>query len=215
MPTREKTSALHNLAVFCADIGSIKKGNFGWAASIPGDIEIAGEDIKDFAEHVSAQIRAGSKVAIGFECPLYVPMRSDPREVNSARSGEGNRSWSAGAGTGALATGLVEVLWVLNNVKERLGGSSRVVVEWNEFLDSDAVFMWEAFVTSSAKGPDHSHDARIAVTQFLRSLPDPWSRNAIHERDVLSLLGAAALRSGWSNNVDILSKPCLVIKAVV
>ena len=175
---------------------------------------ISGSDIEHLAQNVVAQIREKCKVAIGFECPLFVPVRKDPQDVNAARSGESNRSWSAGAGTGDLATGLVELLWVMNKVNEGLGHPPEIAVRWNDFLGSDAVFIWEPFVTSTAKGNDHRHDARIAITHFLRSLPVPWSKNAIQESNVLSLLGAAALRAGWTKNVDILSEPCLVRKAV-
>lgn len=90
MSTRDKTPTLHNLAVFCADIGSIKKGNFGWAASLPGDLDIIeGKDIKKFAEYISTQIRAGSKVAIGFECPLYVPNEKRPPRGKQRKIGGG------------------------------------------------------------------------------------------------------------------------------
>ena len=106
---------MENLAIFCADVGSIKAKKFGWAASIPPSNDlIQGESIEDFADLICDGIKKDYRIAVGFECPLFVPMRENPVFVNSSRKGEGNRSWSAGAGTGALATGLVEVLWVLN-----------------------------------------------------------------------------------------------------
>lgn len=204
---------MEHLAVICADVGSIKAKKFGWAASLPDGAEFSGTEITDFAKTIAQQLQHGNKVALGFECPLFVPIRDNPVEVNGARSGEGNRPWSAGAGTGALATGIVEVLWVMNEVTRYLGQSPTATVEWNEFLHSDSVFLWEAFVTSSAKGAAHEEDAEIAVKQFVQSLPNPLLHNAVEEKSVLSLVGAAALRSGWSNSQSILEKPCLVIKA--
>ncbi|MBC8555999.1 hypothetical protein [Desulfobacula sp.] len=202
-----------NLAIFCADVGSIKKNKFGWAAVLSDDEELSGTDIREFAKEIVKQIEKNTKVAIGFECPLFVPVRSNPVFVNSVRNGEGNRSWSAGAGTGALATGLVEVLWVFNEISRILGKKPQAVFQWPKFLDSESIFLWEAFVTSTAKGAGHTHDALSAVTQFKNSLPDPMRINAIEETDVFSLVGAAALRAGWSYDTSILSEQCLVIKA--
>ena len=205
---------MENLAIFCADVGSIKNKKFGWAASLPGQSNISGTSIEDFAELISKEIRAARKVAVGFECPLFVPVRSNALRVNSARMGEGNRPWSAGAGTGALATGLVEVLWVMNEVSRHLGRVQKAVFNWSEFLVTpNSVFLWEAFVSAIAKGAGHGEDAEIAVSCFEGALPEPWSANAIQEDSVLSLVGAAALRANWSDNVNIISKPCLVIKA--
>lgn len=204
---------MENLTLFCADVGSIKQKKFGWAAYLPDGSEAKGNQIDEFAERISEQIQAQAKVAVGFECPLFVPMRKDPVVVNSARDGEGNRSWSAGAGTGALATGLVEVLWVMNRVTEILGSPPLASVSWDNFSDSNCVFIWEAFVSSSAKGSDHWHDAQIAISHFRAALPNPETSNAIHEKEVFSLVGAAALRAGWATDINILSQPCLVIKA--
>lgn len=202
-----------NLAIFCADVGSIKQKKFGWAAVLSDGNEVSGTKIEEFANEIAKQINNKTKVAIGFECPLFVPVRSDPVEVNSARKGEGNRSWSAGAGTGAFATGLVEVLWVMNEISRILGKKPKAAFQWPNFLESESVFLWEAFVTSSAKGVGHAQDALNAVTHFKDSLPDPTTANAIKEADVFSLVGAAALRAGWANDIAVLSEQCLVIKA--
>lgn len=43
-------------------------------------------------------------------------MSKNPVELTSSRQGEGSRAWSAGAGCGALATGLTETLWVLEYI---------------------------------------------------------------------------------------------------
>lgn len=204
---------MDNLSVFCADVGSIKAKKFGWAARLSDGRSLLGQDIEEFAGSIADEIKRARKVALGFECPLFVPMRDDPVLVNGARKGEGNRSWSAGAGTGALATGLVEILWVMNRVKHILGQPPIAEVDWARFLSTDSVFLWEAFVSSKAKGGGHSDDANIAIQHFLAALPDPSVKSAIEEEPILSLVGAAALRAGWCDDVSILSQQCTVIKA--
>ena len=205
---------MDNLAIFCADVGSIKAGKFGWAASLPGESSLLkGRCIEEFSSSITSSISENHKVALGFECPLFVPMRNSAELVNSARKGEGNRSWSAGAGTGALATGLVEALWVFNRVTELLGRPQRAEVSWEAFRSSDSLFLWEAFVSSSAKGISHEDDAVIAIEHFKASLPNIETASAIDETNVLSLIGAAALRAGWSDDIGLLSEPCVVIKA--
>lgn len=206
--------SINNLSVFCADVGSIRNNKFGWAANLAsGNSLIKGSSITEFADLIASEISADKRVAIGFECPLFVPVRNDPVQVNSARSGEGNRSWSAGAGTGALATGIVEVLWVMNSVNDILGHPPKASFNWNDFISQPSILLWEAFVTAQAKGTDHAEDAVIAVNSFLSSLPKPEAHNAIQEESVLSLVGACALRAGWSDSIAALSQPCIVIKA--
>lgn len=70
---------MENLAIFCADVGSIKAKSFGWAAVLPDSEEhILGTDIEEFTSHICQSIKLKHKVALGFECPLFVPMRSEP-----------------------------------------------------------------------------------------------------------------------------------------
>ena len=137
-----ESANINNLSVFCADIGSIKANKFGWAAVLASEESISGTSIVEFAARIADEILSNKKVAIGFECPLFVPVRSDPVRVNAARDGEGNRSWSAGAGTGALATGLVEVLWVMNRLNELLPTPPKPQFDWSNFLETDSVFLW-------------------------------------------------------------------------
>ena len=204
---------MKELTVFCADVGSIKQKKFGWAASYADGRDVSGDSIEEFAKGISEQIRLSRKVAVGFECPLFIPVRKDPRAVNSARNGEGNRSWSAGSGTSALTTGLAEVLWVMNDLSRLLGYRPKASFSWTEFLKTESVFLWEAFVSSLAKGSDHANDAQIAVSHFKESMPDPELCNAIKESEIFSLVGAAALRAGWASDINVVSEQCLVIKA--
>lgn len=198
-------------AAFCADIGSIPANKFGWASSIYGKLE-TGRDIEILAQEIAKAINVGCKVSIGFEYPLFVPVREIPKMVAAARRGEGNRSWSAGPGTGALATGLVESIWVMKKVKSILGYAPKPTFDWADFKQTNSVFLWEAFVTSSAKGGDHCHDAEIALRKFLDCTKNPICASAINEPSVMSLIGACAIRAGWTKDVSILWKACLVIK---
>ena len=200
--------------IFCADIGSVKAGRFGWYGVGPDGSPVPGSRIEELASAVAEKITSGAKVALGFECPLYVPLRDDPMLLTKARTGEGNRSWSAGAGCGALATGLVEVTWLLEQIRTNTPKSTTAFLDWKAFESSDGgLFLWEAFVSGKAKGSGHAHDAEIAVQKFQAALPHPELANAISEQSVLSLIGASMMRSGWSADVQHLSEPCLVIKA--
>jgi hypothetical protein len=206
-----------DLTVCCADIGSVKNGNFGWALrDYPEPLREVPEraSISEFAEAIEERLRAGRSVALGFECPLFVPFREQPDELTSARRGEGNRAWSAGAGASSLVTGLVETAWLLAHIRESLTPVPKLTMSWDEFTEVPvALFLWEAFVSRDAKAGSHHGDAGVAVESFCNALPDPSQDNMIDEKSVFSLIGAAALRGGWDVPEEVLSAPCIVVAA--
>ncbi|MFX0199654.1 MAG: hypothetical protein ACFFCW_26320 [Candidatus Hodarchaeota archaeon] len=201
--------------IFCADVGSIKTGRFGWAAALrPGAELESGSDISALCSRVAYCLEHGQKVALGFECPLFVPVPRNPHDLTRARSGEGNRPWSAGAGAAVLATGLTETVWILSKVRSSLSTPPPAFLSWAEFQQStNGLFLWEAFVTASAKGESHHGDAGIAVETFVSCMPDLEGANAVREDIVYSLIGAALLRSGWRSDLKLLSQACVVIRA--
>jgi hypothetical protein len=94
-----------NVAV--VDIGR-PGANFGWA--MVGNITAEGTDIDVCVETLAAALRNGP-LALGFEAPMFIPIRTDPKRLTAARSGEVGkgmavRPFSAGAGAAALVTGL-------------------------------------------------------------------------------------------------------------
>lgn len=129
--------------------------------------------------------------------------------------GEGSRAWSAGAGCGALATGIVQVTWLLREIQRKTTSSVPAFLSWPAFIESTAgLYLWEAFVTGGAKRGSHLADAKAGVEAFIAGLPDPTLVNAVTcVSDVQSLVGAAMLRTGWTTSPRILQEPCLVVRA--
>jgi hypothetical protein len=122
-----------------------------------------------------------------------------------------------------LTTGVVQVPWLLERVGASAAGQ-HAHLDWEKFADAGAgLFLWEAFVTGGAKAweadavgdeGEHEFDARLGAETFFAALPDPRDANAVvPSGGVISLIGAAILRSGWSPDLSLLSEPCLVIKA--
>jgi len=199
-----------NLTIVCADIGSVARGNFGWSSSAGKQ----GTTPSGLAEFVSNELNDHRPVALGFECPLFVPLMQDERFLTNARPGEGSRPWCAGAGCGALATGIVQVAWVLKAIRLALKTEKSGYLEWEQFSAAKSgLFIWEAFVTGMAKQESHIDDAAHAVKAFAKALPYPMDINAvICNSETHSLVGAAMLRTGWSSNINILSSSCLVVR---
>jgi hypothetical protein len=212
------------LSIFCADVGSVSGERFGWWGS--PELDGTEEDFKSmptFADSLAADLRQGVPVALGFECPLFIPARDAPEDLLTAiqgNPGEGDRPFSSGAGATALVAGLAQALWVFRQLRQRLAHKPRVTFNWQEFKSCGGLFVWEAFVTRRAG--DHGHvvegvtnthveDAKSAVNAFQRALPDPTKSNIMDEPRVFSLAAAALLRAGWGIHPALLAEPCLVI----
>lgn len=203
-----------DLSIYCADVGSESRGRFGWASARASRVVRAGDKLEGLSQAVASDLNRGIPVALGFECPLFIPITPHAADLTRARIGEGSRAWCAGAGAGALATGLGQVVWVLQRVAELVKAPRFATLDWREFThEKRGLFLWEAFVTGVAKGNLHVDDAGIGALAFERVLPDPMGASAIQSDEVHSLAGAALLRSGWSDQLDLLATPCTVIRA--
>ncbi len=212
------------LAVACADIGSILNRNFGWGF-VCGGQQRSGEKIDELVDEVVTSLASGVKVALGFECPLWVPVPDDPFKLTAGRVVDGNKPWSAGAGASALAAGLTETAWILREIRRKLKGRGLSLppayLDWQNFNGAHSgIFLWEAFVTGGAKAVhvdsdmgEHAADALIACKEFTARLPNPAAKICSEpKQSVRSLIGAAMLWSGWSEDLTLLGAKSLVVK---
>ena len=185
----------------------------------------SGDSIHELVHEVVACLTAGHKVALGFECPLWVPVPQDPKGLTAGRAVDGNKPWSAAAGTSALAAGLTETAWILREIRRRLTDEGisppSAFLDWLEFANANTgLFLWEAFVTGDAKAANldastnaHAADAMIACKEFLAHLPDLASKGYSEpSHPIRSLIGAALLWSDWSRDLSLLRNKCLVVK---
>ena len=155
----------------------------------------------------------GDKVALGFECPLWIPIRSSADDLTKARRGE-TRSWSANAGAASLATGLAQVPWILHKIHEQ-APDSKAFLDWESYQESDhGLFIWEAFVSNKKTATPHTEDAKAAASAFVKALPSPGTDITLPgESQCRSLIGAALLWAEWSSDQSLLHQRCMVIKA--
>ena len=79
---------MDHVTAFCADIGSVAKGNFGWFGLDVRGQELGGDDIRELVTSVAERLGASEPVCLGFECPLFLPVDEDPAKLTSARIGD-------------------------------------------------------------------------------------------------------------------------------
>jgi hypothetical protein len=208
------------------DVGSVRrKGGFSWATP---DEHIYGDDDPPRLGCLLVEaLNSVRRVALAFECPLAVPIPSvlgeSWTELGRARRGEGNRSWSAGAGTGALATGLVQVAWLCRYLAEHCHAAPRVTTQLDYFAAAKAdLLIAEAMVTSEGKPEpvnrlqDHA-DAVAAAKRLQEMLTrpggEPGSDVSCAPHVALNLAAAAAMHAGMNIDESELRKDITVAKA--
>ncbi len=197
--------------VWVADIGSIQRQRFGWCRN-DRIISRTGTDIAEFAEGIAKDLSDNQSVAVGFECPLFVPIADSPQHLTKARHGEGNRPWCAGAGSGALTIGLTECVWVFEKINALVGVVVHPTFDWQAFAQGRAnLFIWEAMVSRAAKGKSHSDDAEIAAQSFWQHYPAIGGASSVTATRPYSLVGAGLLRGHLSTDLQLLFEPCIVI----
>lgn len=83
------------IAIFCVDVGAQR--NFGWTSLADGPA-LQGCDIESLLKELVVATHKGFPIAIGFECPLFIPCPSKHGFLGKGRQGEMGRPWGAGAG---------------------------------------------------------------------------------------------------------------------
>ena len=196
-------------------IGAIDVGaphNIGWAILSGGVVE-TGINLDEFVMRF-AELSTGKPSALGFEAPLFIPHGRPMKRLTSQRNGDNGRPWSAGAGATVTTIGLAIVSHVLAGLRKNNPGR-RAVLDWKGWPSNDDLLLFEAFISgSNHAGPgEHWKDALNAAEGFAEALPDLAAANAVSEADVLSLIGACMMRTGWAETRDdLLRQPCLVIR---
>jgi hypothetical protein len=204
------------LRIACIDVGSAL--STGWASELVerAESQRQGADIQDLLPIIQSHLNAAGPVALGFECPLYVPVRTELSQLNRGRLGEGSPAWSSSIGATVMASGIPLVLWVLERLKEAAPAAATATVDWLAFLRAPSgILLWEAFVTGPAKAGSHAADAAAAIRTFTDHLPRLRAdKGPPQEPHVQSLVGAALLRTGWSTDLSLLARPCLMLKTL-
>lgn len=206
----------------CVDIGSPKKGNVGWAL-LHGETQVTGRDLNVFIALLEPHIRSGRTIAMGFECPLYVPKRADVATMTNCRIGEEGLNWCGGPGASVLATGLAQTNWVLTRMAE-LAANATGTTRWHELQEGYCqFFFWEAFITSRAgvvvpidfvEGVSpHERDALVGALAFRQVVvPGKEFPSDLQDEEALSLIGMHLLETGLSQDMSLMSERCVVLK---
>ena len=124
--------------------------------------------------------------------------------LGQARRGKRNRPWPAGAGAGALATGLAQGAWMLRQLAVTVPELT-TTTQAETWRRGDAqLLLAEAFITASGKpeplpAGQHAADAvaaGLALAEMLDSSAPLVSSVCCSPRDSFSLLAAMALWAG-------------------
>jgi hypothetical protein len=212
---------VHALVVACLDVGSAT--NTGWAVLSDGRLR-TGTDIETFAVKLVEELRMGRSIALGFECPLYVPVRANPVDLLQQREGERGRPWSASAGATVLVAGLAQIRWLMSKLKQEYS-TLRGTTRWSQLIDGESqLLLWEAFVSSEGSLSTvpavvldrsvHERDAAIAVEAFFERV----CADAAPESDLmgdgsaLSLAGVQLIAAHLTEDLSLLHETCTVVK---
>lgn len=195
--------------VLCVDVGGPTK--IGWADSEGQDG--TGANLGEALDGLATLLLTGRRVALGFEAPIWTPVRVDLARITGRRGGletTYNRAWSAGAGTGALGAALALMPWCLTRIAKR-AGSVATTIHLQRFREGGGLFLWEAFVTGVMKvaGTTHHDDARLACEAFVARWPDLHSD--IPEEPALNHAVSSAMAAGLLIHRDELMAPALVV----
>lgn len=193
------------------DIGSVKSpSKFAWALvdSPEGALLSSGEDPEGAVQALARSLAEDRSAVLAVEAPMSVPVpTAKPDEwlsLGRARTGEGNRAWSAGAGTGALATGVAQTAWMLSRL-HILAPQATATTQSQRFTAGEAnLLLTEAFVSGTGKpvpvaAGQHAADAEAAARATLIYLTDGPKDFPVVECAPRRALNLLAVLADWAD----------------
>jgi hypothetical protein len=129
--------------VYCVDVGSIPSSNFGWVRRDLSGQFVPGSDFDELVSRLRSDVRDELPLAVGFEFPLFWPLRSRAESLALKRGEWEQSAFSAGAAAAVLPTGLLQMLRLARAVDLRPTSSLR------QHQASGIPLIWEAYVQGS------------------------------------------------------------------
>jgi len=213
--------------IYACDVGTTRparKGRqnrilgaaFAWARLSPEEPSVVrvSQDIERLVIELGNDMLAGKSVALGFEAPLFIPVPNSAENLSRRREGEKDRAFSAPAGLAVAALAVHQAAWVLSTLRRTCKDGCTFTTDWKAWPPSgeqQTLFCWEAFVSGKAHSDTHVYDAATAATCFSLNESNLDQANAVTAERPLSLIGTAALWSGWADDLAVLHSPSLVI----
>jgi hypothetical protein len=214
--------------VVAVDIGSVAPpSKFAWAAFDGPERNLVenGEDPDSAVSALAPVLLAGAQAVLLLEAPMSVPVPGSQhgawQGLGKARHGERNRPWSAGGGSGALATGLAQGAWMLRQLAALVPGVA-VTTQTGAWQPGGAqLLLAEAFITAAGKpeplaASQHLADAAAAGLALLEMLDSPATlTSSVHcsPQESFNLLAAMALWAGLRIDPAELQAEVLVVAA--
>jgi hypothetical protein len=128
----------------------------------------------------------------------------------------------APAGSAVATLALHQAAWILRGLFRSCREGCTFTLdcaEWPPTGSRPLLYCWEAFVSQEAHSVSLTgadlQDAATAAMEFLTSEDDLEAANAVRTERSLSMIGAAALWSGWATDPDVLRQPALVVKPLM
>lgn len=213
--------------VVAVDVGSVRPpSKFAWAAfDAPGRTAAAEGDNPETAVFaLLAGLRENRQAALLLESPMSVPVppvQDDCwRALGAARDGEGNRPWSAGTGSAALATGLAQAAWMLLSLASAMPGLTATTEPSRWQAGHARLLLAEAFVSGTGKPPplpagQHAAAAAAAALVLLERLDttgEITSDVRCSPQRPFNLLAATAIWAGLHIDNSEIRQDLLVIR---
>jgi hypothetical protein len=212
--------------VIAVDVGSVRApSKFAWAAfdAPDRDVMVDGTDPETAVSALAHGLLAGTQAALLLEARMAVPVPGGQgdawRSLGNARDGERNRPWSAGAGAGALATGLAQGTWMLRQVASMVPELKATTQPRSWRREGAQLLLAEAFITADGKpeplpAGQHAADAAAAGLALVKLLDSPealTSAVSCSPQESFNLLVAMALWAELLIDPDELHSEVLVV----
>ena len=133
-----------DIVIGAIDVGAPK--NIGWAILAHGD-QRTGGDLDEFID-LFTEVANGKPGALGFECPLFIPLNDGLSRLTKQRDGEAGRPWSAGAGATVTTIGMAIMCYTMRKLRERMP-EAEATLDWKTWPHGNDLLIWEAFISGN------------------------------------------------------------------
>ncbi|MFQ5778721.1 MAG: hypothetical protein ACE5IP_12010 [Terriglobia bacterium] len=198
---------------YACDVGG--KGNFAWARASRNGPQLTMEgntSMNDCVEALQHDIGCRA-VAIGMECPEFIPIPDEATQLGRGRKNEKDRSCFASVGASVATLGLHQLAFILKKIHRRQVSAIFNPAQWQ--FQPDQLLFWEAFVSKQAHSKEHLRDAATAASAFMERMEAGRLASDVfveEPAEVLSLVGCAVLWAGWSGDLALLRQAVVVVK---